>query len=121
MLKGRLAVLTIADDNGKTHDFSSMSNSCHVWSEHISAGSSNGNHDQLPGDITVTKNNASIENIRGLSTPLAAQYLGLSESFLEKSRVNQTKLPGPKATKIGCRVVYLKENLDAYLDNPPSL
>ena len=57
---------------------------------------------------------------RALSTPTAAIYTGLSESFLEKSRVNQTKTPGPKATKIGKRVVYLREDLDAYLDNPPS-
>ena len=59
--------------------------------------------------------------IRGLSTALAARYLGLSESFLEKARVNQTKLPGPTATKIGKRIIYLKENLDSYLDNPPTL
>ena len=57
---------------------------------------------------------------RALSTPAAAIYTGLSESFLEKSRVNQTKTPGPLATKIGKRVVYLRENLDAYLENPPT-
>ena len=57
---------------------------------------------------------------RALSTSSAAQYVGLSASFLEKSRVNQTKTPGPKATKIGKRVVYLREDLDAYLDNPPT-
>ena len=72
-------------------------------------------------NLAAMNDNTPIENIRGLSTDLAARYLGLSESFLEKSRVNQTKLPGPKATKIGSRVVYLRENLDAYLDNPPSL
>ncbi len=58
--------------------------------------------------------------VRAFSTPHAAAYLGLSESFLEKSRVSQTKTPGPKATKIGKRVVYLREDLDAYLDNPPA-
>ncbi len=57
---------------------------------------------------------------RALSTASAAIYCGLSESFLEKSRVSQTKTPGPKATKIGKRVVYLREDLDAYLDNPPA-
>ena len=57
---------------------------------------------------------------RALSTPIAAIYCGLSESFLEKARVNQTITPGPKATKIGRRVVYLREDLDAYLDNPPT-
>ena len=64
-------------------------------------------------------NNSAIENIRGLSTALAARYIGLSESFLEKARINQTKLPGPKFKKLGKRVVYLRDDLDAYLDNPP--
>ena len=36
---------------------------------------------------------ASPAEIRGLSTALAARYIGLSVSFLEKSRINQTKLP----------------------------
>ena len=65
-------------------------------------------------------NDEQLGEIRGLSTALAARYLGLSESFLEKARTNQTKLEGPKATKIGTRVVYLKENLDLFLDNPPT-
>ncbi len=60
------------------------------------------------------------QSIRALSTSSASKYLGLSESFLEKARTNQTKTPGPKATKIGKRVVYLIENLDAYLENPPT-
>ena len=58
--------------------------------------------------------------VRAFSTPNAATYIGLSVSFLEKARVNQTKTPGPKPTKIGKRVVYLREDLDAYLDNPPA-
>jgi len=60
------------------------------------------------------------DEIRGLSTAQAALFLGLSESFLEKSRVNQTKTPGPIAIKIGRRVIYRKEDLHAYLDNPPT-
>jgi len=64
--------------------------------------------------------NSSIENIRGLSTAQAARYLGISESFLEKARINQTELPGPIAIKIGRRVIYRKNDLDAYLDNPPA-
>lgn len=62
---------------------------------------------------------ASPTEIRGLSTALAARYIGLSVSFLEKSRINQTKLPGPKFKKLGKRVVYLRDDLDAYLDHPP--
>ena len=58
--------------------------------------------------------------VRAYNTSMAARYLGLSVSFLEKSRTNQTKTPGPIATKIGKRVIYTKENLDFYLDNPPT-
>ena len=58
--------------------------------------------------------------MRGFSTAAAARFLGLSESFLEKARIGQTKTPGPRATTIGRRVLYLRENLDAYLDNPPT-
>ena len=57
---------------------------------------------------------------RGFSTRDAAIFLGLSASFLEKARIGQTMTPGPRATKIGRRVVYLREDLDAYLDNPPT-
>ncbi len=58
--------------------------------------------------------------MRGFSTPAAAVYCGLSESFLEKARLNLTKTPGPKATKIGRRILYLREDLDFFLDNPPA-
>ena len=68
----------------------------------------------------MTEDHHPAQDVRAFSTPRAAVYLGLSESFLEKSRVNQPKTPGPVATKIGKRVVYLRENLDAYLENPPT-
>ena len=58
--------------------------------------------------------------VRALSTAQAAQFLSLSASFLEKSRVHQTKTPGPKATKIGKRVIYLVSDLENYLANPPT-
>ena len=57
---------------------------------------------------------------RALSTPAAAIYTSPTESFLEKARINMTKTPGPKFTKLGWRVVYLLEDLDHYLENPPS-
>ena len=57
---------------------------------------------------------------RGLNTAQAAAYLGLSESYLEKARVNLTDLPGPEFRKIGRRVIYLRESLDSYLSNPPT-
>ena len=56
---------------------------------------------------------------RGYSVANAALYLGLSESFLNKARVNQTKLPGPDFIRVGVRCIYLRESLDEYLDNPP--
>ena len=54
---------------------------------------------------------------RGLSTESAARYLGLSTSFLEKARLNQTKTPGPKFKKKGKRVIYLRDDLDIYLES----
>ncbi len=52
---------------------------------------------------------------RGLSTHAAARYTGLSASFLEKARINQTKTAGPRFRKIGKRVVYLRDELDLFL------
>ena len=57
-----------------------------------------------------------IQGIRALNTAQAARYLGLSPSYLEKSRVNQTNIPGPKFRKIGKRVIYTRESLDSWLD-----
>ena len=53
---------------------------------------------------------------RGLNTAAAARYLGLSTSFLEKARINQTTTPGPKFRRKGSRVLYLKNELDQYLE-----
>ena len=60
------------------------------------------------------------EQPRGLGVTQAAKYIGLSESFLNKARVNQTKLPGPDFIRVGSRCIYLRESLDQYLDNPPT-
>ena len=48
------------------------------------------------------------------TTALAAQYLGLSTSTLEKWRVTGT---GPAYRKHGRRVVYRKRELDAWSDS----
>ena len=53
---------------------------------------------------------------RGLNTASAARYLGLSTSFLEKARINQTTTPGPKFRRKGKRILYLRNELDAYLE-----
>lgn len=53
---------------------------------------------------------------RALSTADAAHYICFSESFLRKARIGLTNTPGPKFKKIGKKVVYLRENLDSWLD-----
>ena len=55
-----------------------------------------------------------------LNTSEAADVIGLSTSFLEKARINQTRFPGPKFIKLGKRVLYLRSELDKYLANPPT-
>ena len=57
---------------------------------------------------------------RGLSTEAAARYLGISPSFLEKARIGKTKTKGPKFTKIGKRILYLRDVLDAFLEQSDS-
>ncbi|MDB2414890.1 helix-turn-helix domain-containing protein [Rickettsiales bacterium] len=51
---------------------------------------------------------------RGLKDKAAAQYLGVSRSFLQKTRC--TGQGGPKFIRVGRAVVYLREDLDAWLD-----
>jgi len=53
---------------------------------------------------------------RGLRQRDAAEYIGFSEAFLKKARCGLTEVRGPKFKKIGSRVVYLLEDLDAFLD-----
>lgn len=51
---------------------------------------------------------------RGLKDKEAASYLGLSRSFLQKTRC--TGQGGPKFIRVGRAIVYLREDLDAWLD-----
>jgi len=57
---------------------------------------------------------------QALSTSEAAQFCGVSESFLRQSRMTcpgARKLNGPEFTKIGSKkVVYLREHLLRWLD-----
>ncbi len=53
---------------------------------------------------------------RGLNTAASANYIGFSEAFLRKARRGKTQASGPKYRRIGNRVVYLREDLDAFLD-----
>jgi hypothetical protein len=48
-----------------------------------------------------------------MGVPVAARYLGISESFLNKTR---TLGNGPRFLKIGARVVYSVDDLNQWLD-----
>jgi len=55
-----------------------------------------------------------------LKDPEAAQYIGMSESFLRQSRmdgIRENRTQGPPFIKIGRAVRYLREDLDAWLRN----
>ena len=57
-------------------------------------------------------------NHRLLTEKQAAPYIGMSRSFLRQSRMNgkrETRTPGPPYLKIGRKVLYLAEDLDAWL------
>jgi len=54
---------------------------------------------------------------RGLNTATAARYLGLSTSFLEKARLKDAKVTGPKFKRAGTRILYVESELDAYLED----
>mgnify|MGYP003860272805 CR=1 FL=1 len=56
---------------------------------------------------------------RAISEIEAAQYIGMSRSFLAQSRMEGNRLnrtPAPPFIKIGKSVRYLKEDLDTWLD-----
>ena len=56
---------------------------------------------------------------RGLCEEEAAAYLGISRSALRKARMNGPRrghIPPPTHVKAGRRVIYLREDLDAWLD-----
>lgn len=47
-----------------------------------------------------------------LRVPQAAQYVGLSKSFLDKARCNGD---GPAYSKLGSTVIYSTDDLDAWV------
>jgi len=54
-----------------------------------------------------------------LTDPEAAQYIGMSISFLRQSRMDgarHSRTQGPIYIKIGRAVRYVREDLDAWLD-----
>jgi predicted DNA-binding transcriptional regulator AlpA len=54
-----------------------------------------------------------ISDQKRISPPEAAKYIGMSESWLSKSRM--TGMDAPRHIKIGRRVVYDTADLDAWL------
>jgi len=54
---------------------------------------------------------------RGFNTQAAAHYLGLSPSWLRKARMGITNTPGPRFKKVGRKVIYARDSLDAFLDS----
>ncbi|MCP3680654.1 MAG: helix-turn-helix domain-containing protein [Gammaproteobacteria bacterium] len=56
---------------------------------------------------------------RGFHERDAARYIGMSVSFLRKGRMEGMipgRTPGPRWAKIGKRIIYLREDLDTWLD-----
>ena len=56
---------------------------------------------------------------RGLSEIEAANYIGMSASFLRKDRmygVRPGRTPGPSWVKVGKRIIYLREGSDVCLE-----
>ncbi|WP_206054868.1 helix-turn-helix transcriptional regulator [Nitrosococcus wardiae] len=56
---------------------------------------------------------------RALSDREAAVYIGMSVAFLRQDRLNghrEGRTPGPRWIKIGRSVRYLREDLDAWLE-----
>lgn len=57
---------------------------------------------------------------RALSEAEAAQYIGMSRSFLRQDRMNghrENRTPAPPFIKIGRNVRYLRDDLDAWLES----
>ena len=57
---------------------------------------------------------------RGFKEPEAANYIGMSASFLRKSRMDGDRnnhAPGPAYLRVGPRaIIYLREDLDLWLE-----
>ena len=57
---------------------------------------------------------------RGLTETQAAEYIGMSKSYLQKDRTEGSlagRTPGPRWLKAGKRIIYLKDDLDRWLES----
>ena len=61
---------------------------------------------------------------RALTESQAADYIGMSRSYLRQDRMNgerENRTPGPRYIKVGSRAIrYLREDLDNWLNQWPS-
>ena len=56
-----------------------------------------------------------------LTAPEAAEYLGLSESYLAKLRMGTSPNPGPRVVRVGPRAIrYRRQDLDAWMNERTS-
>lgn len=56
---------------------------------------------------------------RGFTETETAEYIGMSRAFLSQDRMNgfrKGRTPGPHYVRIGRTIRYLKEDLDAWLE-----
>jgi len=75
-------------------------------------------------NITVHQHSFPVRKVppirkRGLSEAEAAEYIGMSRSFLRHARMDGERFnrpPGPPFTKIGRKILYLKDDLDRWLE-----
>lgn len=60
--------------------------------------------------------------INTLTSKQAAAYLSISENSLRYSRITGllSGLPTPRFKKIGAKVIYLKSDLDEWIDSLPT-
>ena len=71
------------------------------------------------GDSKLPIDHFASNNQRGFNEMQAAKYIGMSVSFLRKDRMNgvlRNRTPGPRWGKVGKRVVYLRDDLDLWLE-----
>ena len=58
--------------------------------------------------------------VGALNTKKAAEYIGISDSFLRKTRMKKSEIRGPTFKRFGSKVIYRIRDLEDYLDRLPS-
>jgi predicted DNA-binding transcriptional regulator AlpA len=56
------------------------------------------------------------QHLQTLRSPEAAQYIGMSDAWLRKARMNRDPL-APPYIQIGSAIRYLRADLDAWLES----